>query len=242
MTSKIIVAWRNRTTHQWIPVATLYHSNNKYSFKYTNIAKKLNSEGIFEPFSNITDFDKLIESEEIFPIFKNRLMQKSRPEYNEYLNWLKLSKEGVSPIEELARSGGIRATDDLQLFPIPEKKNDMYEVFFFSHGIRYLPPNYIDRVNTLKIDDQLFIMPDIQNKMDVNAIVLRTDDPIEIVGYVPRLFACDFLELINSNGQKNVMVKAEQINSKSPSQFRLLCSFKTIWPENFKPFMTELFT
>ena len=198
-------------------------------------------EGEFAPFSHMTLMDLIYESEELFPIFKNRLLQKSRPEYQDYLSWLHLSSSTVSPIEELARSGGIRGTDDLQLFPYPEEKDGNYEVTFFSHGIRHLPSSYINRLNDLGEGEKLYIMVDIQNKFDPHALVLRTEDPIEIVGYVPRFFSFDFNSLIKSNGQKNVIVTVEKINLNSPSQFRLLCQFKTLWPNDFKPFEAEEF-
>ena len=181
------------------------------------------------------------ESEELFPIFKNRLLPKSRPEYSSYLNWLGFGEENVSELEELARSGGIRATDSLQLFPVPEKANGKYEVMFFSHGIRHLPPNYIERVNHLNQGSALYLMRDIQNEFDSLALALRTDDPIEIVGYCPSFFVKDFDRLIEKNGSEKVNVSIVKINLNSPLQFRLLCKFSTPWPQDFVPFGDKIF-
>lgn len=241
MSTKLILAWRNHNSHDWVPVGKLSYSDNNYLFKYTKGAKNLYEEGCFVPFSHMLNLDANYTSEALFPIFMNRLMQKSRPEYNEYLKWLNLTKEDVTPIRELARSGGIRATDDLQLFPYPKPKNGNYEVSFFSHGIRYLPPSYIERLKSLNVGDRLFIMSDIQNLFDLNALVLRTEDPIEIVGYTPRFFSYDFKTLIELNGAKNVVVEVQRINHSSPSQYRLLCKFKTSWPDEFKPFESSMF-
>ncbi len=241
MISKLILAWKNHYNHDWVPVGKLSYADNKYFFEYTESAKKFYREGQFAPFSHMIKVDEHYESEELFPIFKNRLLPKSRPEYNNYLNWLKLSEGNVSPISELARSGGIRATDDLQLFPYPEQKNGNYEVTFFSHGIRYLPPSYIERLNNLRVGDKLYIMSDLQNDYDSHGLVFRTNDPVEIVGYAPRFFSFDFNTLIRINNPENIFVKVEQVNYNAPSQFRLLCKLTTLWPPNFKPFKDSVF-
>ncbi|MBU4258805.1 MAG: HIRAN domain-containing protein [Proteobacteria bacterium] len=238
MIDELILAWQNPHNREWLPVGRLLYNNNKYIFKYTIGAKRAKD---FVPFGRMTPLDNSHESEELFPIFKNRLLQKSRPEYDDYLNWLGLEKDKITPLEELARTRGIRATDSLQLFPIPKKRNGKYEVTFFSHGIRHLPPIYIERVNHLNQGNKLYLMRDIQNKSDVFALALRTDDPPEIVGYCPKFFVKDFGRLIDSNGADKVEVSVVKVNLKSPLQFKLLCKFSTIWPAEFAPFEDEIF-
>ncbi|MEN6489046.1 MAG: HIRAN domain-containing protein [Smithella sp.] len=238
MISELIVTWQNPITHSWVPVGQLQYKNNKYYFKYTIGAKK---ESNFIPFGQMNNLDDSYESEELFPLFKNRLLPKSRPEYNDYLNWLNLDEDTIDPLEELARTTGIKATDSLQLFMIPEKTNEMYNVTFFSHGIRHLTPHYIERVGHLSYGNKLYLMKDIQNKFDPYALVLRTDDPAEIVGYCPRFFVCDFGELIKKNGADKVDVSVIKVNLNSPLQFRLLCQFSTAWPADFVPFKDEAF-
>ena len=240
MVEKLILGWRDHRTHDWVQVGQLSYSDGKYYFEYTKEAKDLYGKEQFLPFSHMLNLDNRYESDELFPIFQNRLMHKSRPEYEDYLNWLKLSKTDLSPFMELSRSGGMRATDDLQLFPYPEKRDGLYTVFFFSHGIRYLPENSIERINNLKTGDKLYILPDIQNTVDSHALVFRTEVPIEIVGYAPRFFSGEFTKLMAINGPDKVSVQVEQVNSKSPSQFRLLCKIQTIWPSDFKPFDSPL--
>lgn len=238
MVKKIILAWRTPKNGQWIPVGLLQLKNNKYIFEYTKGTKQSNE---FVPFGLMKELHNSYESEELFPIFQNRLLPKSRPEYSAYLNWLGFENGKVSHLEELARSGGIRATDSLQIFPVPEKVDGKYEVMFFSHGIRHLPPNYIERVNHLNQGNTLYLMRDIQNNFDSLALALRTDDPIEIVGYCPKFFVQDFDRLIKVNGPDKVSVTIAKINLNSPLQFRLLCKFRTPWPENFVPFKDEIF-
>lgn len=233
MISELILIWQNPNSRKWVPVGKLLYGNGKYIFKYTEGAKQ---EEEFVPFGRMSSLEDSYESTELFAIFKNRLLSKSRPEYSDYLNWLGLEKENVSPLEELSRTGGIRATDSLQLFKFPEKSNGRYEVKFFAHGISHLSPTYIERVKHLSEGNKLFLMKDIQNKRDHLALALRTDDPPEIVGYCPRFFIHDFTKLIEKNGEDLVEVSVVKVNLDSPVQFRLLCKLSTNWPEKFVPF------
>lgn len=241
MTKELILVWKKPKDGAWIPVGKLSYKSNNYIFEYTKGAQKALDEGYFIPFGQMKNLNKSYESKELFPIFQNRLLQKSRPEYDDYLDWLALNKESITPIEELARSGGIRATDNLQIFPIPKRINNLYEVKFFSHGIRHLPPNYIDRLTHLSPGDKLYLMRDVQNEYDSYAIALRTGNPTEIVGYVPRFFSEDLTRLLNLNDPSEISVVIEKINIKAPFQFKLLCKVNAFWPTGFNPFEQELF-
>lgn len=241
MNKILIIAWRNPSNRKWLPVGKLSNINDKYIFQYTDGAKSAYKEKHFMPFGKMDDLDITYESDVLFPIFKNRLLQKSRPEYNDYLSWLNLQADNTSPLDELACSGGIRATDNLQIFPIPEPRNNKYKVTFFSHGIRHLPPSYIERVKHLNQGNRLYLIRDIQNDQDSFALALRTNDPPEIVGYCPSFFVKDFDALIRSNGANNVNVSVMRVNIESPVQFRLLCELSTDWPNKFTPFQDEPF-
>jgi len=233
MKFELILSWKNPKDKMWIPVGRLTFENNNYSFTYTNGAKVTKD---FKLLEKMDDLSKTYTSEELFPLFKNRLLQKSRPEYNEYLEWLNISEKDMHPMEELSLTGGVRATDSLQLFPLPIEKNGFYEVKFFSHGMRYLAPHYIQRVNELEEGHKLYLMKDIQNEYDKDALVLRTEDPPELVGYCPKNYVKDFNFLIDKNGCNNVNIKILKNNINAPSQLRLLCEFKTKWVKGFVPF------
>ena len=231
MSSELILSWKNPTTNMWTPVARLKFISNRYVFQYTKGA--LNSKE-FKPFEKMDDLNKVYESEELFPLFKNRLLQKSRPEYQEYLDWLNITDKEMHPMDELALTGGVRATDSLQLFPMPIEKNGYYEVLFFSHGI-------IERANRLQDGDKLYLMKDIQNPFDKYALTLRTEDPPELVGYCPKNYVHDFNNLIDKNGAENIDVRVEKNNLSAPSQLKLLCRLRTKWYEGFTPFSDEAF-
>lgn len=241
MDKNLLIVWQIPNNRKWIPVGNLSYTGDMFSFKYTNEAKSAVKSKNFIPFGKMVDLDTIYKSKKLFPIFKNRLLLKSRPEYKDYLSWLGLSADNHSPLDELARSGGIRATDNLQIFPIPEPRDNLYKVTFYSHGIRHLPPSYKVRVEHLSPGNRLYLMRDIQNDQDSFALALRTYDPPEIVGYCPSFFVKDFDTLIRSNGVNNVNVSVMKVNLESPIQFKLLCEFSTDWPDGFIPFQDEQF-
>lgn len=241
MCTSLVLVWRNPVDRTWVPVGKLKYQNNEYVFNYTKGARQAHKVSNFVPFGNMIEFGQTYNSKELFPIFKNRVLQKSRPEYKDYLTWLDITEETATPLLELARSGGIRATDSLQLFQIPENNNGFYEANFFTHGLRHLAPSYLERVNSLSPNDKLLLTKDIQNEYDPFALLIRTDDPPELVGYSPVYYAKDFSKLIKQNPISSTTVTVQKVNLTAPVQFRLLCNFKTSWPEGFKPFDDESF-
>ena len=236
MINKLILAWKNPKNRQWIPIGNLEYKNNMYYFNYTNGAKSTN----FQPFGQMNELKNTYSAESLFPIFKNRLLAKSRPEYNDYIKWLDIDKN-ENELVELSRSRGIRATDELQLFPIPEKnENNDYEVLFFSHGMSHISEHYVKRLSKLKDNDKLLILKDIQNEVDSCALALRTkNDPIELLGYCPSFLVKDFNRLMKKNGDTQVNITIKKVNHDAPLQLKLLCKFSTKWSENFEPFFGE---
>ena len=61
----------------------------------------------FKPFGVMQDLHSAYKSEELFPLFANRILAKNRPEYSDYLKWLGLSAARYDELEELARTGGL---------------------------------------------------------------------------------------------------------------------------------------
>lgn len=68
----------------WGPIGRLEHADGVYRFVYTKGAETLPG---FRPFHGMDDLNRIYESDDLFPVFKNRLLPKSRPEYDAYLRW-----------------------------------------------------------------------------------------------------------------------------------------------------------
>lgn len=229
----LFVAYQDTVSRTWTPVARLTHDGRLYHFSYTRGAKNLPN---FSPFGRMDKLDAEYVSEQIFPLFANRLLPKSRPEYSDYLNWLGLLDVEHDVLEELARTGGLRVTDSLELILCPEPtSSNLYEAYFFSRGLRHLPEESQNRSTTLTEGEKLFLMKDIQNDHDGLALLLRTDDPVTVVGYVPRYHCEEFSQLIDLLGSDVPRVTVEKVNIDAPIQYRVLCKFSAPWPMQFQP-------
>lgn len=229
----LYLAWQDPKDRRWFPVGRLDYNDNLYRFVYTKGAKESPN---FIPFGQMQNLEDTYESTELFPLFANRLLSKTRPEYKDFLHWLNLQGNEDDPIALLARSAGIRGTDSLTVFPCPERDSDgKYHAHFFSHGIRHLPDAAIGVVGKLRPGTRLYLMPDPQNPHDSHALALRTNDPVTIVGYCPRYLSEDFLRVLQVNGLDEAQVTVEKVNRDAPIQLRLLCSMTAAWPKSFRP-------
>lgn len=229
----LFVAWQDPQSRQWAPVGRLSRDDDQYHFVYTRGAKELAN---FTPFGRMGDLQAEYVSDELFPLFANRVLAKSRPEYDQYLSWLGMGRSEYDVLDELARTGGVRATDSLELFACPEPSKDhTYEVYFFCRGLRHLHQENQKRASELRPGERLYIMPDPQNEFDNMALLMRTGDPITLVGYAPRYFSTEFTRLMEIVDKQDVKVTVEKVNLDAPLQYRILCRISSPWPQNFQP-------
>ncbi len=232
----VYVAWQEPKERHWFPVAQLCFDRATYRFVYTKGALRSPD---FMPFAQMPDLHQAYTSTELFPLFKNRILSKSRPEYSSFLHWLDLAPGEDEPLTLLARTGGERATDALRIVPCPTPSPDgFYRLSFFSHGMRYFPERIQTFINDLAAGDGLFLMPDPQNPHDSGALALRMVSPAVIVGYCPRYLSHDFRILLQADPLAT-RVRIERINRDAPWQLRLLCSIQAPWPQLFQPCSSE---
>lgn len=235
----LFLAWQDPGSRLWFPIGRLQFDAGQYSFVYIKGAKDAEKKSGFQPLPSFPDFNQFYQSASLFPLFANRVMRPSRPDYENYLETLNVPKTTDDPIAILARSGGKKATDYLEVFPCPEPdKSGLYHIHFFIHGLRYRPSAAIERVDTLKSHERLHLMHDIQNAQDPRALALRTNDDHSI-GYCPRYLVEDVHVLLKQDPQL-VNVHVERVNpAPTPIQHRLLCNMTAKWPSDFKPFSSN---
>jgi hypothetical protein len=186
------------------------------------------------------DLEKVYESTQLFPFFSNRILKPSRPDYPDYMRWLNLPESESDPMAMLSRSGGTKVTDHFALFPYPELDDrGRYHLYFFIHGLRYLPSASADRILTLQVGDRLYLMHDFQNKLDRLALMLRTEDA-HLIGYCPRYLREDIFEVFQQNPHA-VTITVERVNP-APAflQMRLLCHLIIDW-EGFQSFSSRMY-
>ena len=228
----LFVAWQQPDSREWIPVAKLERKDERYFFSYTHGVHRATN---FLPFDRMDRFDVVYESAFIFPLFANRLISKSRPEFHDYLRWLGLNSTTDDPLSMLALTGGIRGTDSIELFRPPSISNaGDYKVEFFARSLSHLPKEALAHIAHLAQGERLFLMRDCQNKVDPLALAIRRDKPPVFVGFCPKYHAQDLGELLLKS-DKEVEVTVKCVNIDAPLNMRLLCSVSAVAPAGFAP-------
>lgn len=241
----LFLAWRSPRTRSWYTVGRLT-ADGLYRFVYTHGAEEAERAGSFAMLPDFPERDQVYESEELFPLFANRLLPRSRPDYPEWVEWLSLAEHEDDPVALLARSGGQRATDSFEVFPCPQQQADgTYHLHFFAHGLRHFPAASAERTARLQPGETLLLMHDFQNPADPRALMLRTaeQEPNDIhsVGFCPCYLLEDILDLL-SQDSRTAQIAVERINPPpAPLQFRLLCSLTLRWPAGFQPFSGNVY-
>jgi len=237
----LFLAWQDPVGRTWYPIGRLTSDGGRYSFTYLGGARSALDTGRFEAIRPFPDLHTIYEADELFPLFANRVLPRTRPEYKSVLEWLSVSDTEDDPVAILARSGGQRATDTFEVFPCPEQTEEgHYNLHFLLHGLSHMPPEAVARAEHLKVGESLLVMKDFQNPHDELALALRTSDNFVgdkyLVGYFPRYLRSDILKLMGYPDNLPA-VTVERVNPPpAPVQFRVLCRLEMAWPHGFQPF------
>ncbi len=236
----LFVARRPASPHEgWRPIGRLERNDQLYRFWYTAGARKPG----FRPFTGMNSLDEIYESEDLFPVFANRLLSESRPEYEAYLCWSGFEPGATpDPIVVLGVTEGIRQTDAVEVFPCPEPDAEgCYFNKFFLHGIRWMAPEVVERINGLAEGELLKFMPDSQNDYDPWAVAVRTAESRMLLGYVPRYLAQDVHQLAWDCDSDIIELHVARVNRDAPLQNRVLIRMRACWPAGFEPCSGEDF-
>lgn len=236
----LFVSWKaTPNVGGWFPVGRLDAdvAAERYEFRYVQGALQAAEERGFVPFDSFPDFRKEYVSGELFPFFANRVQNKSRPSFREYLHRLDLDKgqETFDPIEALAVSEGRRATDSLEIFPKVERtEGSPFAIKFFLHGLQYLNPASTARIENLKPNEDLSVAVEVNNPATHYAVQLQTRDRM-LVGYAPRYLISDLFRVI-VRCEYPVSAQISRVNRlPAPPSQRLLVLFEGCWPEGYQP-------
>ena len=226
----------------WGPVGRLEHDDVVYRFCYTRGAHSLPG---FHPFAEMSDLELIYESDDLFPLFANRLLSPSRPEHEAFLRWGGFDPNNPpDPIAILGVTEGIRQTDQVEVFPCPMPDGEgCYLNKFFLHGIRWVHAAAQERINQLQPGERLLVMADPCNEYDPNAVAVRTNDTLGrlMIGYVPRYFAHDLRKVMSFCEPDFIELSVERVNRDAPLQQRLLCRVRSCWPPDLQPCSTDEF-
>lgn len=243
MNKAVFIAWRGggEDRGHWSPVARLEHLDGEYRFVYTRGARMLPG---FRPFPGMPDLEEVYCSETLFPLLANRLLARSRPEYQAWLRWSDFDPSNTpDPLAILGVTEGIRQTDALEVFPrpVPDARGH-YRSRFFLHGLRHASEEARERIVEMRPNDRLEIEVEDDNSYDPRAVAVLTNGQERLkLGYVPRYLARDVRGVISAHGFGAIDVRVVRVNTGAPLQMRLLCSLTTPWPADFEPCAGEEF-
>lgn len=235
---------RRAVSRAWFPIGRLdaEPAKNFYRFTYTEGARRAEKEGGFAPLDSFPDLRGVYESAELFPVFRNRLIQPNRDDYREYLARLGIEGDEADPMEILAVSGGTRQTDNLEVFPkIMKHRDGSFSCRFFLHGWRHVNMAAQARLDSLKPGDALRVSLELNNPATGAAIQLQTADDYHMLGWAPRYLILDMLATI-ANAPNEVEASVLRLNPPpAPGNQRVLVELSGRFLENFEPMSSRDF-
>lgn len=239
----LFLAWQDTgATRAWFPIgrldADVEHSS--YLFGYTHGAERAVKEAGFTPLLSFPDFNDSYESSELFPLFRNRVVGSDREDFRDYLQQLGLP-EGADPITILAISGGTRQTDNLEVFPKLERRQDgTFICRFFLHGSRHVHSIAHSRMDTLKSGDSLQVSLELNNPATGPALQLESQDYV-MLGWTPRYLVIDLIKAIVES-PRGIAARVVRVNpAPAPSNQRVLVELKGSLPASYEPMSSSDF-
>jgi hypothetical protein len=234
--TNLYVAWQNQATRAWHTVARLNRTKTGYELVFTRGVASLPTipSDLFR-----MDVRERYSSDELFPLFRNRLPSRSRSDVPKMAHWLNVTG-GEDEFDLLSKFGLIPGTDSLLVYPEPELISGTYGLEFFVHGVGHLQKDAMELCGDLRVGERLLPLLDVQNPVDPNAVAIRCVNHPVLVGYVPTFYAPDFRQLLS---QPRLAAKAQltvvRFNEDAPNQLRLLCRFECPVPQGFRALNSE---
>ena len=230
----LFLAWHGASeNHLWFPVGRLDADirNANYRFRYTRGAKRAQEEAGYSSLMEYRNLAQDYRSLELFPLFQNRVMSPSRPDFKSYLQSLDL-EEDTNPIEILAINGGERVTDRYEVFPLPVRQFDGSYLFrFFLHGWRYASSAAQERLRKLEPGEELRVAFELNNPLTGQGVQIQTAD-YHMIGWAPHYLVDDFAKAMN-DGPGRYVARAVKLNPQPiPSKQRLLVELRCRWNQH----------
>ncbi|MYE54980.1 MAG: DNA-binding protein [Chloroflexi bacterium] len=230
----LFLAWRDtEQSRRWFPVGQLDADieHPLYRFRYTGGAEQAQSEAGFPLLLEFPEPRKVYQSSELFPIFKNRVMSKSRPDFVEYMHNLGLD-ETADPMQILAVSGGRRVTDAYEVFPKIEKLEDgSFTCRFFLHGSRYTNADARKRIERLVEDESLYVTLELTNPATGLAVQFQTED-YYMIGWAPRYLVYDLAKAMAESPPEYEAHVVRLNPPPAPANHRVLIEMSGRWDKH----------
>lgn len=219
MSDKIYIATKNEEDSWFIVAALTKNKDNLYHFYYTQGVLKFKN---FLPFTGMENLKKEYISQELFPFFKNKTINKKRPEYLRLLQWLDLQEPNPDPIKILPYYGDAKTNslEFIKRFPI---NKDTIEYTFFAHGLKKFAKKNFEFLEKLESGNHLKLLPDFNNKYDPYAVIIATKNETIPIAYCPRYISKYVSKLLKLENHEKFTLQVKKINQDAPLDYILLC-------------------
>ena len=215
-TRTLFLAWQDhKPSKAWFPVGRLDADveGSSYRFRYIRGAERARKEAGFPPLIEFPVLNREYQSSDLFPLFQNRVMNRSRPDYADYLRRLHLPEE-ADPIEILSTSGGRRVTDAYEVFPkIQKDDSGSFSCRFFLPDWRHIHRAARDRIDRLEQGEELYVTLELSTPATGLALQIQTKDYC-MIGWAPRYLVEDSFAAI-TEGPSKFGAKVVRINPQS---------------------------
>ena len=243
MVTKLLILWQRPSDRAMVPVAILSYDGELYEFEYLSAARSLDE---FRPLLGFRDLDRRYTSDEMFPLFQERVLDPTRPDFGRVLDELALSESEATPWELLVRTGGTSEGDTLQVTPFPHESDSGWIVVFLAAGLRYFQEKTVRTalgtthtytedefhsiLDSLAPGDPLVVRTEIGNDYNPDAQLLFTSAG-DVIGYLPDWLARFAAPCVHKGMELSAHV--ERVNDKSVGwHLRLMVSAGA--PESFE--------
>ena len=192
---RLYVIWRepDENARRHI-VGELSRARGTFEFKYLAESHQAAEEHGFTGVPGLPYVGSPYEAIHLFPVFQARIPSPRRPDFKMLMQMWGVEGPGVDDqFEILAKSGGVLATDRLEIAEYREVPDD------FDRPLEFRIAGY-DRcksgVAELKVGDELCLERERDNEADVRATRLVSGKR-EKLGYVPKQYAAVFAEALD---------------------------------------------
>ena len=232
----LYLAWQHRSSRRWFPIGRLIRhdsSTGRFEFSYIQGAKEAEESG-FRTIPAFPNLEQRYRSSELFPTFRNRVMNIRRIDRPVYLEQLGLDAEECDELTELSVSGGRSYTDSFEVFPPIEPDLDgVFRTQLMLHGLRHTNPDAITAAQNLQPGNELRVAVELNNPVATHAILVYTQD-YYVLGWLPRYVA----EGIHRGGDWTIAdakATVARVSPDAPLSHRVLLDFTGRLPPGVNP-------
>lgn len=212
---RLLVTQKEPAQQLYRSIGFLEYDGTQYAFYYLRSAV---SAPWFRPLPGLSQVNRKYVSGDLFPLFRERVPSSRRDDFRTIMRLLGLPQD-ADPFEVLARSGGHRTGDSIELIPVPMVDLDGFVSFtFFSHGVRYTTEEAQNRIANLRTGELLELVPEMTNPVNPQAMLV-TERGRLLLGYVPN----PLVGLVSDISSGPHALTVERANgSDVPFHFRLM--------------------